>query len=54
MSQGDADKTYNDELHNLYSSPNTITVIKDDDMVGTCSHIRKYEIWATQAHMTVQ
>jgi hypothetical protein len=37
---------YNEELHNLYVSPNNIRVIKEDDMGGACStHGRdKYKI----------
>lgn len=43
----------NEGLHNLCSSPNIITGIKHDDMVGTCSHIRTDEIWVTKANMAV-
>jgi hypothetical protein len=36
---------HNEELHNLYSSPNVITVIKSrgDDMGGECSTHRIHE-----------
>ena len=43
----------NENLHNLCSSPNIITVIKYNDMAGTCSHIRTDEIWVTKANMEV-
>jgi hypothetical protein len=28
---------HNEELHNLYTSPNIVRVIKEDDMGGACS-----------------
>jgi hypothetical protein len=30
-------RLHNEELHNLYASPNIIKVVKDDKMGGTCS-----------------
>jgi hypothetical protein len=29
-------KLHNDELHSLYSSPNIVRVIKEDEVGGTC------------------
>jgi hypothetical protein len=28
---------HNEELHNLYASPNIVRMIKEDEMGGTCS-----------------
>jgi hypothetical protein len=30
-------KLHNEELHNLYSSPSIIRIIKEDEMVRVCS-----------------
>jgi hypothetical protein len=30
-------KVHNEELHNLYSSPSIIRMIKEDEMGGACS-----------------
>jgi hypothetical protein len=29
-------KLHNDELRNMYSSPNTVSVIKENEVGGTC------------------
>jgi hypothetical protein len=40
-------KLYNEELHNLYSSPSIVRMIKVDEMSRTCSmHVEEEEcIW---------
>jgi hypothetical protein len=36
---------HNDELHNLYSSPNIVGMIKSRLMGGTCSMRNAYNFW---------